>query len=258
MTEGQIIRIDGRTADQLRPVTITPDFLPNAEGSALIEIGDTKVICAATLEQRVPFHAKQGNHGWLTAEYAMLPRATARRTMRDGKTGRVNPRSQEIQRMIGRLLRAVVDLNKLVERTIIIDCDVLQADGGTRTAAITGAYTALALALRRLQSEGKVAADILHTQLAAISVGIVEGRPVLDLCYLEDSQAEVDMNVVMTADGRLVELQATAEAEPFTLEQHEQLLALARQGVNELVAVQQSVLEPAIVDITLDNNSVPQ
>jgi ribonuclease PH len=239
----EAIRIDGRAADELRPVKIHPHYLKNAEGSVLIEMGGTKVICAVTLEHRAPAHAREANTGWLTAEYAMLPRATTERTMRDGVRGKLGGRSHEIQRMIGRALRAVVNLDKLVDRTLIVDCDVIEADGGTRTAALTGAWVALALTLERLQLEGKVTKEILTDSLAAVSVGIVEGRPALDLCYLEDAQADVDMNVVMTGSGRYIELQGTAESEPFDADQLEQLLALARKGIGELTTCQQQILD---------------
>ena len=243
MGDQEVIRIDGRTADQLRPVKIHPNYLKNAEGSVLIEMGGTKVICAVTLEHRAPAHAREANTGWLTAEYAMLPRATTQRTIRDGVRGKLGGRSHEIQRMIGRALRAVVNLGKLVDRTLIVDCDVLEADGGTRTAALTGAWIALALTLERLQAEGKVTKEIITDSLAAVSVGIVEGRPALDLCYLEDAQAEVDMNVVMTGDGRFIELQGTAEGEPFDPGQLEQMLTLAKKGIAELSECQKQLLE---------------
>ena len=245
MGEQEIIRVDGRSDDELRGVKITPNYIRSAEGSVLIELGETKVICTATLEQRVPYHAKEANCGWLTAEYAMLPRSTAQRTPRDGVRGKVAGRSMEIQRLIGRSLRACVNLDKLVDRTLIIDCDVIQADGGTRTASVTGGYAALALAVQGLQQQGRVAKDILANQIAAISVGMVEGRPVLDLCYLEDSQAEVDLNLIMTADGRIVEIQGTAESQPFNDDQLEKMLGLAKKGIGILIEKQNELISSA-------------
>ncbi|MCX8037210.1 MAG: ribonuclease PH [Candidatus Sumerlaeia bacterium] len=236
------MRVDGRAADQLRPIRITLDYLRHAEGSVLIELGETRVICTVTVENRVPPHAKEQNQGWLTAEYAMLPRSVSTRVPRDSARGHVSGRSAEIQRLIGRALRSVVRLDKLGERTFIIDCDVIQGDGGTRTAAITGAFVALASAVRKLRAENQIGKDILTDFLAAVSVGIVEGEPVLDLCYLEDAAAEVDMNVVMTGSGKFVEIQGTAESKPFDLQQMEQLLALARVGVAQLIAKQKEVL----------------
>ena len=236
------MRVDGRAADQLRPVRLTLDYIKHAEGSALIEVGDTRVICTVTLDARVPLHAKEINRGWLTAEYAMLPRATGQRTVRDGVRGHVGGRSAEIQRLIGRALRSVVHLDKLGERTLLVDCDVIQADGGTRTAAITGAFAALASAVRRLRAENQIAKGILRDYLAAVSVGIVEGEPVADLCYLEDAAAEVDMTVAMTGAGQFVELQATAESQPFDSQLMERMLALARAGVAQLIAVQKQAL----------------
>jgi ribonuclease PH len=236
------VRVDGRQADQLRPVRITLDYLKHAEGSCMIELGDTRLICAATLDNRVPPHAKEMNMGWLTAEYAMLPRSTGQRVVRDGVRGRIGGRSAEIQRMIGRSLRSVIHLDKLGERTFIIDCDVIQADGGTRTAAITGGFVALASAIRRLRAENLIGKGLLHDFVAATSVGMVEGRPVLDLCYLEDATAEVDMNVVMTAGGRFVELQGTAEAHPFADDELQEMLRLARAGIAQLIEAQKEAL----------------
>jgi ribonuclease PH len=221
------VRTDGRAANELRPVKITPDFLTYAEGSVLIEMGNTRVICAASLEERVPPFLRNTGQGWLTAEYAMLPRSTQTRTSREIGRGGPSGRTHEIQRLIGRSLRAVADMKALGERTLTIDCDVLQADGGTRTAAITGAYVAFALAAKRLLKSGKVSKSIVSNQVAAVSVGIVENRPLLDLKYDEDSRAEVDMNVVCTGDGRFIEVQGTAEREPFSREQMDELLALA-------------------------------
>jgi ribonuclease PH len=236
-------RTDGRAPDQLRPVKITAGFLPYAEGSVLIEMGDTRVICSASLEDRVPSFLRNTGQGWLTAEYAMLPRATLQRTGRELGRGGPSGRTHEIQRLIGRSLRAVADMKALGERTIMIDCDVLQADGGTRTAAITGAYVAFAIAARRLMKSGKIAKSPLSGQVAAVSVGIVKGAPLLDLKYDEDSIAEVDMNVVCTGDGRFIELQGTAEREPFSRKQMDELLSLAGGGIESLVALQKETIE---------------
>ncbi|MCA1850115.1 MAG: ribonuclease PH, partial [Acidobacteria bacterium] len=217
-------RTDGRRADELRAVRITPGFMPYAEGSALIEMGETRVICAASLEERIPLFLRNTGRGWVTAEYAMLPRATGQRTQRETGRGGLSGRTHEIQRLIGRSLRAVVDLTALGERSIVLDCDVLQADGGTRTASITGAYVAFALACRRLLQQGKIARSPLKGEVAAVSVGIVEGTPLLDLKYDEDSRAEVDMNVICSGDGRFIELQGTAEGAPFTRAEADELL----------------------------------
>ena len=235
-------RNDGRAADELRPVKLTPNFIPTAEGSVLIEVGGTRVICTATVEDTVPSFRKGTGQGWVTGEYSMLPRATAQRTPRDAQRGRVAGRSQEIQRLIGRALRAVTHLKALGERTIVLDCDVIQADGGTRTAAITGAYVALGLACQKLMEMRILRTMPLTDALAATSVGLVEGAPLLDLTYDEDSRADVDMNVVMTGSGRFVEVQATAEAAPFNEADLERLLALARKGIFELLEKQQQVL----------------
>jgi ribonuclease PH len=235
-------RTDGRAADELRPVCITPGFLPYAEGSVLIEMGNTRVVCSASLDERVPPFLRNSGHGWLTAEYAMLPRATQTRTAREIGRGGPSGRTHEIQRLIGRSLRAIADLKVLGERTITIDCDVLQADGGTRTAAITGAYVALALASRQLLKAGKLQRSITTDQVAAISVGIVGNTPLLDLKYDEDSRAEVDMNVVCTGDGRFIELQGTAEREPFSRSQMDELVALASHGIQTLVGVQKKII----------------
>ena len=234
-------RPDGRGLDELRPLTITPGYMRYAEGSALIEMGDTKVICSASVENRVPHFLMGKNSGWLTAEYAMLPRSTQTRTQRE--TRGVRGRSQEIQRLIGRALRAVVDLKGLGVRTLWIDCDVLQADGGTRTAAISGAYVAVADAVRSLMAQKKIEANPLIGSVAAISVGMVGGEPALDLCYAEDAAAEVDMNVVMTGEGKFVEVQGTAEGEPFSQEQMDQMLALARTGIGRITEAQALVLQ---------------
>lgn len=237
------IRTDRRAADHLRVVKITPDFVPTAEGSVLIEIGATRVLCNATVEDTVPGFQKGTGRGWVTAEYSMLPRATQQRTPREAARGRVSGRSQEIQRLIGRSLRAVTHLEALGERSITLDCDVIQADGGTRTASITGAYIALGLACRRLLDMRILRTLPLIDSVAATSVGLVEGAALLDLTYQEDSRAQVDMNVVMTGSGRLVEVQATAETLPFTQEQLDQLLALARTGIAQLAERQQEILQ---------------
>ncbi|HEV7374844.1 MAG TPA: ribonuclease PH [Pyrinomonadaceae bacterium] len=236
-------RTDGRLADELRQVRITPGYLPYAEGSALIEMGQTRVICSASVEERVPPFLRNRGQGWVTAEYAMLPRATLSRTSRETGRGGPSGRTHEIQRLIGRSLRAVVNTTILGERTVMIDCDVLQADGGTRTASITGAYVAFALACRRLLRTNKIERSPLTGEVAAVSVGIVEGKPLLDLKYDEDSRAEVDMNVVCTGDGRFIEVQGTAEGTPFTREEMDQLLALASQGIEHLLQAQRAALE---------------
>ena len=240
-------RTDGRAADELRPVRITPGFLPYAEGSVLIEMGNTRVVCAASLEDRVPPFLRNSGQGWLTAEYAMLPRATQTRTAREIGRGGPSGRTHEIQRLIGRSLRAVADMKALSERTITIDCDVLQADGGTRTAAITGAYVAFALASQNLLKAGKLSRSVITNQVAAVSVGIVSGVPLLDLKYDEDSRAEVDMNVVCTGDGRFIELQGTAEREPFSREQMDELVALGMRGIAELIGMQKMIISDASV-----------
>ena len=238
-------RTDGRQPDELRPLRITTDFMPYAEGSALIEVGETRVICTATLDERVPPFRRNTGQGWLTAEYSMLPRATQQRTQRESSRGGASGRTHEIQRLIGRSLRAVCDLSRLGERTLTIDCDVLQADGGTRTASITGAYVAAAVACQRLQRRGAIAKSPIKDQLAAVSVGIVEGVALLDLKYDEDSRAGVDMNVVCTGDGRFVELQGTAEGEAFTREEMDALLALASRGLEQLFAAQREAIAAA-------------
>lgn len=222
----------------MRPVKIETGYLLTAEGSALIQVGNTHVLCAASVEDTVPPFLRNSGKGWVTAEYSMLPRATAKRTPREVTKGRPSGRTHEIQRLIGRSLRSVVDMGALGERTIVLDCDVLQADGGTRTASITGAFVALTLALRQLVKFGMLKSMPLRDSLAATSVGIVAGTPMLDLCYEEDSQADVDMNVVMTGSGRFVEVQATAEHMPFDDGQMAELLALARQGISQLAEMQ--------------------
>ena len=237
------MRIDNRAPNQMRPVRITTNYLKTAEGSALIEVGNTRVLCAASIEETVPQFLRGSGRGWVTAEYSMLPRATSTRTPREVTKGHPSGRTQEIQRLIGRSLRSVVDMAALGDRTIIVDCDVLQADGGTRTASITGAYVALMIALKRLVEFKALKASPVLDQVAATSVGILNGTPILDLSYDEDSTAEVDMNVVMTGSGRFVELQATAEKTPFDDSQLDQLLKIARQGVAELFDMQKQALE---------------
>lgn len=238
-------RTDGRAFDALRPVKITPGFLAYAEGSVLIEMGNTRVICAASLEERVPPFLRNTGQGWLTAEYAMLPRSTLTRSSREIGRGGPSGRTHEIQRLIGRSLRAVADMRALGERTLTIDCDVLQADGGTRTAAITGAYVAFALANAKLLKSGKIVRSVVSNQVAAVSVGILDGVGLLDLKYDEDSKAEVDMNVVCTGDGRFIEVQGTAEREPFSRQQMDELLLLAGRGIETLVRLQREVLATA-------------
>src|SRR5689334_5770089 len=238
------MRIDKRRPEQLRPVKVTTDYLLTAEGSALIEVGNTRVLCAASVEESVPPFLRGSGKGWVTAEYSMLPRATATRTAREVSKGRASGRTMEIQRLIGRSLRSVIDMDALGERSVILDCDVLQADGGTRTAAITGAYIALSAALRQLVKFGALKKSPIRDFVAATSVGIVGGVPMLDLCYQEDSQAEVDMNVVMTGAGKFVEVQATAEKTPFDDAQMATLLALAKQGIDELVELQKRFETP--------------
>jgi ribonuclease PH len=232
------MRPDNRTAEQMRPVEIETGYLQTAEGSALITVGNTRVLCAASVEESVPQFLRGSSKGWVTAEYSMLPRATAKRTPREIARGRPSGRTHEIQRLIGRSLRAVVDLAALGERTVTLDCDVLQADGGTRTAAITGAFVALALALEQCLKYGMLKRMPLLDYVAATSVGIISGEPSVDLCYEEDSQAAVDMNVVMTGAGRFVEVQATAERHPFDDAQMARMIALARAAIAELVEMQ--------------------
>lgn len=237
-----MIRIDGRKYDELRPVKILPNVMRYAEGSVRIEMGGTEVICTATVDNKVAPHLKDIGGGWVTAEYAMLPRSSAQRITRDAISGRVNGRAQEIQRLIGRSLRAIVELNKIGDRTVIIDCDVIHADGGTRTAAITGAFIALVQAFQRLKVEGKISELPVTDFLAAVSVGVVEGMPALDLCYLEDAQAEVDMNIIMTEKGEFVEIQGTAEHNPFSKELMNQMIALSEKGIKELINLQKQIL----------------
>src|SRR5512140_910705 len=232
------MRIDQRQPAQMRTVKVQTDYLLTAEGSVLIELGNTRVLCTASIEESVPAFLRNSGKGWVTAEYSMLPRATATRTPREVSKGRASGRTMEIQRLIGRSLRSVIDMDALGERSVILDCDVLQADGGTRTAAITGAYIALSAALRKLVRFGTLTRSPIRDIVAATSVGIIGGTPMLDLCYSEDSSAEVDMNVVMTGAGKFVEVQATAEKTAFDDAQLAALLALARQGIGELVTIQ--------------------
>ena len=238
-------RADGRAYDELRPIRIIPGYQSFAEGSSLIELGNTRVLCAVSVDERVPNFLKGKGSGWITAEYAMLPRSTVTRTPRDSSLGKVTGRNQEIQRLIGRSLRAVTDLPALGERTLIVDCDVIQADGSTRTAAITGAYVALHQALQNLTTIGIISSTPLKTAVAATSVGIVHSYMMLDLCYDEDSNAEVDFNVVMTGQGKFVEIQGTAEGKPFSKETIDSLLALAEKGIKQLFDAQQAALEAA-------------
>lgn len=236
------MRQDGRTPNELRPVTITPGYNEHAEGSVLIEVGKTRVICTATVEEKVPPFLKGKGEGWITAEYGMLPRATGQRTQREVTRGKPGGRTMEIQRLIGRSLRAVIDLRQLGERTVWIDCDVIQADGGTRTASITGAFVALVGAMDHLRQKGLLQRLPIKDFLAATSVGVVGGIPMLDLAYIEDSAAAVDLNLVMTGQGGLVEVQGTGEEGPFPRAQLDELLALAESGVQRLIGIQKGVL----------------
>lgn len=239
------MRVDGRSAAQLRPLEIQPSYLQTAEGSALISFGNTRVLCAASVENSVPSFLRNSGKGWVTAEYSMLPRATETRTPREVTKGRLGGRTHEIQRLIGRSLRAVVDMTVLGERSILLDCDVLQADGGTRVASITGAYIALALAVKKMVAYKALPRSPLLGAVAAVSVGILGGEAILDLCYEEDSRAEVDANIVMTDGGRFVEFQATAEHKSFDDAQLDQMKALARTGIAELLAMQKKIIETA-------------
>jgi len=236
------MRSDKRSPNQLRNTVMTPNYLMHAEGSVLIEAGNTRVICTASVEDRVPGFLRNTGKGWVTAEYGMLPRATSTRTQREAASGKVGGRTQEIQRLIGRSLRSVTNLPALGERTIWIDCDVIQADGGTRTASITGAFVALALALEKLRTRDVLKAIPLHDYVAATSVGIVDGEPLLDLAYEDDSRADVDMNIVKTGGGRFIEVQGTAEAEPFGREALLTLLDLADHGIAQLVEKQRAIV----------------
>jgi ribonuclease PH len=240
---GKLIRPDNRASAELRPLEIIPNFISSAEGSALIRLGETQVICTASVDDGVPSFQKGSGRGWITSEYAMIPRATSSRTPRESTRGRQSGRTMEIQRLIGRSLRAVVDMEALGERTVWIDCDVIRADGGTRTASVTGALVALGLAIQKLLAPRALKVNPLKDYLAAISVGIVGGELLLDLSYPEDSAAEVDMNVVMTGAGRLVETQATAEGRTFSVEDLNQLIELARPAINHLIEVQKSILK---------------
>jgi ribonuclease PH len=237
-----MIRLNGRAADTLRPTSLTPNFLVHAEGSVLIEVGQTRVICSASVEDRVPPFLRGTGKGWVTAEYGMLPRATGTRTQREATAGKVGGRTQEIQRLIGRSLRSVTVLKSLGERTVWIDCDVIQADGGTRTASITGGFVALVLALDRLRTQGAIKTIPILEYVAATSVGIVQNTALLDLAYEEDSAAEVDMNVVKTSAGKFIELQGTAETDPFDRAQLDALLSLADKGIDELIEKQRAIV----------------
>lgn len=243
------MRSNGRQEDQLRPLTITTGTNKYAEGSVIIEMGDTKVICTATVDEKVPPFLKGQGKGWVTAEYSMLPRATQTRNQREAARGKLTGRTMEIQRLIGRALRSVVNLQALGERSITLDCDVIQADGGTRTASITGAFVAMAFAINKLALQHKLAVFPITDYLAAISVGVVGDRTLLDLNYEEDSKAKVDMNVVMTGGGAFVEVQGTGEERPFTRQELDQLLGLGEKGIYELIAVQQEVLGPIALKI---------
>ncbi len=242
------MRSDGRKPDKLRPVTITRRYIKRAEGSVLIEVGDTRVVCTASIENKVPQFLRNANQGWITAEYGMLPRSTDTRMQREASRGRVSGRTHEIQRLIGRSLRSVVDLSKIGERTIWIDCDVIQADGGTRTASITGACIAVFDAFAYMRKNKALDSMPLKDFVAATSVGIVNGQVLLDLNYIEDSKAEVDMNVVMTGAGKFVEIQGTAEEEPFTVEKMQEMLSLAKAGIDELISIQRSYLGETLMD----------
>ena len=236
-------RSDGRANDQLRPVTVTVDYAKYAEGSVLIEFGNTRVLCAASIEDRVPAFLDGRGQGWVTAEYAMLPRAGTSRSQRESVAGKIGGRTHEIQRLIGRSLRACMDLRALGERSIVLDCDVLQADGGTRTAAITGAWIALQRACATLKQRGALKTSPVRFAVAAVSVGVVSGQTMLDLAYVEDSKAEVDANVVMTAKGDYIEVQGTAEGKPFSRQRLGELLDLADKGIRELLAIQQEYVK---------------
>ncbi|MDD1782039.1 ribonuclease PH [Enterovibrio sp. ZSDZ35] len=236
------MRPSGREVGQIRPVTLTRHFTAHAEGSVLVAFGDTKVICTATVEEGVPRFLKGKGQGWITAEYGMLPRATHTRNRREAANGKQGGRTMEIQRLIARSLRAAVNLDKLGDYTITVDCDVIQADGGTRTASITGASVAMADALNKLVADGKLKENPMKGHVAAVSVGIFEGTPICDLEYVEDSQAETDMNVVMLEDGRMIEVQGTAEGEPFTADELNAMLSLATKGIQDIVAIQKASL----------------
>ena len=236
------MRSDGRKPSQLRPLKITPSYIKTADGSVLIEMGDTRVICTAKLEERVPPFLRNSGKGWITAEYGMLPGSSQQRIGRESSRGKVGGRTHEIQRLIGRSLRSVADLKSLGERSVWIDCDVIQADGGTRTASITGAYIALMEAVRVWRERGILSADPVKDAVAAVSIGIVDGKILLDLCYEEDSKADVDMNFVMTGTGKFIEVQGTAESAPFTKKQMERMAEIAHQGIKELLQTQKKVI----------------
>ena len=236
------MRIDGRSLDQLRKIKITPNVNKFAEGSVLIQCGDTHIICTASVEEKIPFFMKGSGQGWVTAEYSMLPRATGTRNIRESARGKIGGRTFEIQRLIGRALRSVVDLSNLGERSIWVDCDVIQADGGTRTASLTGAFVAMALAMEGLVASGKLEIVPITDYLAAVSVGIVDGQPMLDLRYEEDSKAQVDMNIVMTGQGEYVEVQGTAEQSPFNSQELTEMLALAQKGISQIIDKQAELL----------------
>lgn len=236
------MRTDGRKPNQLRPLKITPSYIKTAEGSVLIEMGDTKVICTAKLEERVPPFLRNSGKGWITAEYGMLPGSSDTRIGREASRGKVGGRTHEIQRLIGRSLRAIADLRILGERTVWIDCDVIQADGGTRTASITGAYVALVEALRGWRARGILSVDPVKDAVAAVSIGVIDGKILLDLCYAEDSKADVDMNFVMTGSGKFIEVQGTAETSPFTRKQMEHMAEIAQRGIKELLDAQKKII----------------
>ena len=236
------MRTDGRKPKQLRPLRITPSYIKTADGSVLIEVGDTKVICTAKLEDRVPQFLRNSGKGWITAEYGMLPGSSQTRIGRESSRGKIGGRTHEIQRLIGRSLRAIADLRSFGERTVWIDCDVIQADGGTRTASITGAYVALVEAVRRWLERGIINQDPIKDSVAAVSIGIIEGKILLDLAYEEDSRADVDMNFVMTGSGKFIEVQGTAESAPFTKKQMERMAEIAQEGIRELMKAQKKIL----------------
>ncbi len=244
-----MLRIDGRQNDEKRVVKVTKDYLKNPDGSVLIEMGDTKIICSAIVEEKVPFFLKGSGTGWITAEYSMLPSSTEMRKQRESTRGKIEGRTQEIQRLIGRSLRAVVDLSKLGERTVWIDCDVIQADGGTRTASITGAFIALSMALEKVHSNGLIEKFPVNNFLSAISVGVVEGKEILDLCYKEDFDADVDMNIIMTGNNEIVEIQGTGEKTSFSRDSLNKLLDLGEKGNSELVEIQKEILGNIIIKI---------
>ncbi|AQR77643.1 ribonuclease PH [Paenibacillus larvae] len=249
------MRADGRQPNELRPVRITPNYNKHAEGSVLIEVGDTKVICTATIEERVPPFLKNEGKGWVTAEYSMLPRATQVRNQREASKGKLGGRTMEIQRLIGRALRSVINLEALGERSITLDCDVIQADGGTRTTSITGAFIAMSLAIHKLMEDKKITVNPITDYLASVSVGIVQGETLLDLMYTEDSQAHVDMNVVMTGRGHFVEVQGTGEESPFSKDDLDRMLGLAEEGILRLIELQREALGAAGETIGVNKNA---